>query len=113
MARRAAHYAIRAYQLTLSGLIGRQCRHWPSCSEYTDSAIGRHGIWAGGWMGFSRICRCGPFGTHGIDLVPEHVSERARWWLPWRYGRWKGVQEPPTPFLCDDPDEPVRGRPST
>jgi uncharacterized protein len=69
--RRAAHLAIRGYQLTLSGLVGRQCRHWPSCSAYTDEAIQRHGFLAGGWMGLARICRCGPFGTHGIDLVPE------------------------------------------
>ena len=45
------------------GSIGRQCRHLPSCSEYTDEAISRHGLWAGGWMGVARICRCGPFGT--------------------------------------------------
>ncbi|MBB3902966.1 hypothetical protein GGR33_002468 [Methylobacterium brachythecii] len=112
--RRAAHYAIRAYQLTLSSLIGRQCRHWPSCSEYADTAIARHGIWAGGWMGFSRICRCGPFGTNGIDLVPDNLAERARWWLPWRYGRWRGVQgPPPSPFRCDAVDERARGGSST
>src|SRR5688500_16684251 len=57
MARRGAHWLIRAYQLTLSALMGRQCRHWPSCSDYMDEAIGRHGLWAGGWMGFARVCR--------------------------------------------------------
>jgi hypothetical protein len=51
LAQSAAHLAIRGYQLTLSGLIGRQCRHLPSCSEYTDEAIQRHGFWAGGWVG--------------------------------------------------------------
>ena len=110
MIRRAAHGAIRAYQLTLSGLIGRHCRHWPSCSAYTDEAIQRHGLWAGGWIGFSRVCRCGPFGTHGIDLVPERIPARARWWLPWRYGRWRGVEAPPSPFACaavDDSSTPV------
>ena len=48
---KAAHWAIRGYQLSLSGLIGRQCRHLPSCSEYTDEAIQRHGFWAGGLDG--------------------------------------------------------------
>jgi len=76
--RRAAHLAIRGYQLTLSGLIGRHCRHLPSCSEYTDEAILRHGLWAGGWMGVARICRCGPLGTSGIDLVPETLPREAR-----------------------------------
>ena len=110
--RRATHLAIRLYQLTLSSLTGRQCRHWPSCSEYTDEAIQRHGLWAGGWMGVSRICRCGPFGTHGIDLVPTTVPVSARWWRPWAYGRWRGVEAPDSPFLCESVETgPAAGRP--
>jgi putative membrane protein insertion efficiency factor len=89
--RRVAHLAIRAYQLTLSGLVGRQCRHLPSCSEYTDEAIQRYGLWAGGWMGAARICRCGPFGTSGLDLVPDALPPGAGWYKPWTYGRWRGV----------------------
>src|SRR5215212_9200913 len=92
--RSAVHYLIRGYQLTLSGLIGRQCRHMPSCSDYTDEAIQRHGLWAGGWMGFARVCRCGPGGTSGIDLVCQEYPPRARWYMPWRYGRWRGVNLP-------------------
>ena len=37
--RQAAHIAIRGYQLSFSMLVGRHCRHWPSCSAYTDEAI--------------------------------------------------------------------------
>ena len=37
--RRAAHALIRFYQLTLSSLIGRQCRYLPTCSAYADEAI--------------------------------------------------------------------------
>ena len=59
-------------------LVGRQCRHLPSCSEYTDEAIQRHGFWPGGWMGVARICRCGPFGTSGLDLVPRKIAREAR-----------------------------------
>jgi uncharacterized protein len=92
--RRAAHYAIRGYQLTLSGLIGRQCRHFPSCSEYTDEAIQKHGVWAGGWMGLARMCRCGPGGTSGIDWVCEELPEQAGLLTPWRYGRWRGTHDP-------------------
>ncbi|HEY7383089.1 MAG TPA: membrane protein insertion efficiency factor YidD [Beijerinckiaceae bacterium] len=101
LSRRGAHHLIRAYQLTLSALIGRQCRHLPSCSEYTDEAISRHGVWAGGWMGFARICRCGPLGTSGIDLVCEELPLRARWYAPWRYGRWRGVNPPPAQPATD------------
>jgi putative membrane protein insertion efficiency factor len=101
---RAAHLAIRGYQLTLSGLVGRQCRHWPSCSEYTDEAIQRHGLWAGGWMGTARICRCGPFGTAGIDLVPSALPPHSAWYMPWRYGRWRGVNAPPLACEAIEPD---------
>jgi uncharacterized protein len=107
--RRGAHLAIRGYQLTLSGLVGRQCRHLPSCSDYTDEAIQRHGLWAGGWMGVARICRCGPFGTAGLDLVPEALPAPARWYKPWAYGRWRGVLDPPIRCEAAEPDA---GRPA-
>ena len=92
--RRAARAAIRAYQLSFSALAGRHCRHWPTCSDYTADAVARHGVWAGTWIGLARICRCGPFGTHGLDLVCEALPERAAWYAPWRYGRWRGVNAP-------------------
>lgn len=89
VARRAAQGAIRLYQVTLSGLIGRQCRHLPTCSDYADEAIERHGLWAGGWMGVARICRCHPWGTAGLDPVPATLPPKARWFAPWRYGLWR------------------------
>ena len=94
-ARRTAHYAIRGYQLSFSAFVGRQCRHWPSCSEYTDEAIQKHGVWAGSWIGLARICRCNPWGTDGIDLVCEELPEGATALMPGRYGRWRGVSGPP------------------
>ena len=100
VARRSARWLIRGYQLTLSAIVGRQCRHWPSCSEYMDEAVGRHGVWAGGWMGFARICRCGPLGTSGIDLVAEALPVSTRWYKPWAYGRWRGVNAPPA-IACE------------
>ena len=78
---------VRFYQLTLSGFIGNSCRHIPTCSEYAYEAIARHGLWAGGWMGFFRVLRCGPMGTHGLDPVPEKLSHRLVWFAPWRYWR--------------------------
>jgi len=97
LARKAFVLPIRIYRYTLSALIGRHCRHWPSCSEYTETAILRHGIWPGGWMGVARICRCRPGGTSGIDLVCEAVPARARWFAPWRYGLWRGTLSPEPP----------------
>ncbi|UWF59851.1 MULTISPECIES: membrane protein insertion efficiency factor YidD [unclassified Brucella] len=78
---------IRFYQITLSSLIGNSCRHLPTCSEYAYEAIARHGLWRGGWMGFFRVVRCGPFGTHGFDPVPRELSPDLKWYMPWRYWR--------------------------
>lgn len=93
--RRLARALIRGYQLTLSPFVGTQCRHLPTCSAYGDEAIGRFGLWAGGWMTLARFCRCHPFGTRGLDFVPTEVPSAARWWLPWRYGRWRGTLAAP------------------
>jgi putative membrane protein insertion efficiency factor len=87
--RRLAHVFIRVYQLTLSAFIGRSCRYVPTCSAYTDEAIQVHGLWAGGWMGLSRLCRCHPWGGAGFDPVPTEIAGDARWYLPWRFGRWR------------------------
>jgi len=91
----AARALIVAYRLTLSPLIGYHCRHLPTCSQYADEAIERHGFWAGGWMTLARLLRCHPFGTSGLDFVPRTPLESARWYLPWRYGRWRGVNDHP------------------
>jgi putative membrane protein insertion efficiency factor len=79
---------VKAYRYTLSPLIGFHCRHLPSCSDYADEALDRHGLWRGGWMTLARILRCHPLGTSGLDFVPTQLPERCRWYLPWRYGKW-------------------------
>jgi len=76
------------YRYTLSSLVGRTCRHLPTCSEYADEAIARFGLWRGGWMAAARLWRCRPFGSHGFDPVPPALPASARWYTPWRYGRW-------------------------
>ncbi|HXW73009.1 MAG TPA: membrane protein insertion efficiency factor YidD [Methylocella sp.] len=81
----AAHLLIRAYQLTLSSLVGCHCRHLPTCSSYMDEAIARHGLWAGGILGIARFLRCNPWGTEGFDPVPESLPAGARWWRPWSF----------------------------
>ena len=80
---------IQAYRYSLSMLTGRTCRHAPTCSEYTRDAIWKFGFWPGGWMGAARLWRCRPGGTHGYDPVPEKRPQKAHWFMPWRYGRWK------------------------
>lgn len=89
--RRFGRALIWLYRHTLSPLVGYNCRHLPTCSAYGDEAIERFGLWAGGWMTLARLLRCNPFGTSGIDNVPLAAPRGARWYLPWRYGRWRGV----------------------
>jgi len=62
---------IRIYQMTLSPLLGAQCRHTPSCSQYAIEAIQEWGPWKGMWLGAKRIGRCNPWGTFGYDPVPK------------------------------------------
>jgi hypothetical protein len=68
--RQAASLAIRLYQLVLSPFLGRQCRFYPSCSEYTREAIDRYGLVKGISLGCRRLLRCHPFHPGGIDHVP-------------------------------------------
>jgi uncharacterized protein len=79
-----ARLLIRAYRVTFSAILGRSCRYLPTCSEFTEEAIARHGLWAGGWMGAGRILSCNPWGGSGYDPVPEQLSGAYRWWQPWR-----------------------------
>jgi putative membrane protein insertion efficiency factor len=88
---RAARGLVRLYRVTLSPLIGFHCRHVPTCSAYADEALARHGLWAGGWMTLARLARCQPWGTSGLDMVPDQTPPKSRWYLPWRYARWRGT----------------------
>lgn len=66
-----AIFLIRIYQWTISPLIGEVCRYTPSCSHYAVEAIGKHGIFRGGWLAVKRILRCNPWcGGCGKDPVP-------------------------------------------
>jgi putative membrane protein insertion efficiency factor len=93
--RAAGRGLITLYRYTLSPLIGYDCRHLPTCSHFSEEAIERFGLWAGGWMTLARLCRCHPWGTSGLDFVPSSKPTRARWFMPWRYGRWRGTNQAP------------------
>jgi uncharacterized protein len=98
-ARRAPRLAgrgmVQAYRHTLSPLIGFECRHLPTCSDYADEALDRFGLWAGSWMTLARLLRCQPFGTSGLDFVPKTLPEKSRWYMSWRLGRWRGTNHDP------------------
>ena len=61
---------IRGYQVAISPWLGRNCRFYPTCSQYTLEAIERHGALKGLWLGLRRVLRCHPFHPGGHDPVP-------------------------------------------
>lgn len=79
---------IHFYRWTLKPLLGWECRHLPSCSEYALEAIDRNGGWRGMWLGLSRVSRCHPWGSEGYDPVPD-IADARHPFAPWRYGRWR------------------------
>jgi len=102
--RLAGRALIKVYRYMLSPLVGFHCRHLPTCSDYADQALARFGLWAGGWMTLARLCRCHPLGTSGLDFVPDRLPPGARWYLPWRYARWRGVNSEPAIGPGFDPE---------
>ena len=61
---------IAFYRYLISPLIGPSCRYHPSCSEYAQEALGRHGAYLGTALAIKRVCRCHPWQPGGYDPVP-------------------------------------------
>jgi len=61
---------VAAYRYALSPMLGRSCRFHPSCSEYAQEALERHGALRGVWLALRRIGRCHPWHRGGYDPVP-------------------------------------------
>src|ERR1700758_1532953 len=99
--RRIGRALVKLYRITLSPLVGFHCRHLPTCSEYSDTALERFGLWAGGWMTLARLARCPPLRSKGLDFVPETLPADSRWYMPWRYGRWRGTNAGPAMHLVE------------
>lgn len=67
MVRTMALRLIRIYKIFISPLLGRNCRFYPTCSEYTYQAIEKYGLIKGIYLGLKRIIRCHPFNPGGYD----------------------------------------------
>jgi len=61
---------IKFYKLALSPLLPMACRFTPTCSEYAEQAIKKHGILKGSALAAKRISKCHPWGDSGYDPVP-------------------------------------------
>jgi len=63
---------IKIYQKTISPDHGwlpllrvlGQCRHYPTCSQYTYQVIEKYGLCKGLWLGLKRISTCHPWGKN-------------------------------------------------
>ncbi len=64
---KAVRALVRAYQLTLAGVLGGQCRFTPSCSEYARDALAKYGLWRGMLKSLWRVARCHPYHPGGYD----------------------------------------------
>lgn len=69
---------ITVYRYTLSAYIGNQCRYYPSCSHYAETALKEHGVLDGLILAVKRIFRCHPWHEGGFDPVPPMVSVPAK-----------------------------------
>ncbi len=67
----AVRTLIRVYQWCISPFMVPHCRYLPTCSDYAQEALAKHGPIAGGWLALHRLCRCHPWGGSGYDPVPE------------------------------------------
>ena len=61
---------IRLYRIFISPLLGSNCRHTPTCSEYGIIALKKYGVFKGGFLATKRILRCNPWGGSGVDNLP-------------------------------------------
>ncbi len=60
-------WLIEKYQKYISPNIGKNCKYYPTCSEYTKQAIEKYGAIKGSFYGFKRIVKCNPFSKGGYD----------------------------------------------
>ncbi|MCK5451603.1 MAG: membrane protein insertion efficiency factor YidD [Candidatus Omnitrophica bacterium] len=62
---------IKGYKKFISPLFKRNCRFYPSCSEYAIEAIEIDGLAKGSLKAVWRILKCNPFSRGGFDPVKK------------------------------------------
>ena len=59
---------IKLYQI-IPGPWHKNCRYYPTCSEYAIVAIKKYGFLKGWSKAIKRVLRCNPWGKSGYDPV--------------------------------------------
>ena len=60
---------IKGYQILLSPILPKTCRHLPTCSDYAIESIKTLGPVKGLMKAIFRILKCNPLGSSGYDPV--------------------------------------------
>lgn len=66
---KVAIFLIKIYQKIISKYIltGKNCRFYPTCSQYSIEAYEKYGFIKGTYLALKRILRCHPFNEGGYD----------------------------------------------
>lgn len=85
-------WLISGYKAALSPLQGpNMCNFWPTCSQFTKSALGTAGFLPGILIGGDRLLRCNPFAWSYYDLhysgtssgrIADPVENHIAWRMP-------------------------------
>jgi hypothetical protein len=70
--KRLAELLIKGYQL-FSSMREPRCKYYPSCSNYTATAIHRYGLKGVAMAGW-RLLRCNPWSLGGVDYVDYELD---------------------------------------
>jgi len=62
---------IKMYQKTISSNSYIQCRHFPTCSNYSVAALEKFGFLIGIFISVRRLLRCFFFNKMSYDPLPE------------------------------------------
>ena len=63
-------YLVKLYQVSISPILGKNCRYYPSCSSYCIECFEKYNAIYASYLTIKRIFKCNPFGGSGYDPVP-------------------------------------------
>lgn len=78
MPQQALILLVKGYRLLLKPWLGQACRFEPTCSQYSLTALERHGAVIGASLTAGRLLRCHPWCHGGFDDVPHEAPRLFR-----------------------------------